>query len=50
MSCKKSLVVLGKEGKWVMLLGYNGRWKETGAWEHRLQKAGVGDEITRAQE
>lgn len=25
MSCKKSLVVLGKEGKWVMLLGHKGK-------------------------
>lgn len=26
------------------------RWKETGAWKHRLQKAGVRDEIMRARE
>lgn len=25
MNCKKSLVVLGKEGKWVTLLGHNGK-------------------------
>lgn len=30
MSCKKSLVVLGKEGKWVMLLGHNGEME--GDW------------------
>lgn len=48
MSCKKSLVVLGKEGKWVMLLGsqrHDGKRLVPGStdyrrleWERRSRK------------
>lgn len=44
MSCKKSLVVLGKEGKWVMLLGsqrQDGKRLVPGSTDYR--RSGRGD-------